>query len=63
MKSNFKKAKSFYKKSEKSSIEKEAFIGEGILINSGEFDNLESHTKASNKIIKFFLLFLTLNIY
>tara|TARA_B100000609_G_scaffold31805_1_gene22881 strand:- start:106 stop:2217 length:2112 start_codon:yes stop_codon:yes gene_type:complete len=40
-------------KNKKSSIEKEAFVGEGILINSGEFDNLESHTEASNKIIKF----------
>ena len=40
-------------KNKKSSIEQEAFVGEGILINSGEFDNLESHTEASNKIVKF----------
>ena len=40
-------------KKRKSSIEEEAFTGEGILINSGEFDNLESHTEASKKIIKF----------
>ena len=40
-------------KKRKSSIEEEAFTDEGILINSGEFDNLESHTEASKKIIKF----------
>jgi leucyl-tRNA synthetase len=40
-------------KNKKSSIEEEAFVGEGILINSGEFDNVKSHTEASKKIIKF----------
>ena len=40
-------------KNKKSSIEKEAFVGEGILINSGEFDNSESHTEASERIIQF----------
>jgi leucyl-tRNA synthetase len=36
----------------KSSIEKEAYVGEGILINSGEFDNLASHNDGSKKIIQ-----------
>tara|TARA_A100000164_G_scaffold248117_1_gene220814 strand:- start:139 stop:2568 length:2430 start_codon:yes stop_codon:yes gene_type:complete len=40
-------------KAKKSSIESEAYIGEGILINSGEFDNLVSHTDGSKKIIQF----------
>jgi leucyl-tRNA synthetase len=40
-------------KNKKSSIEKEAFVGEGILINSGEFDNSESHTEGSERIIQF----------
>src|SRR5210317_776831 len=40
-------------KNKKSSIEQEAFVGEGILINSGEFDNLESHNEALNEIVKF----------
>ena len=40
-------------KNKKSSIKEEAFVGEGILINSGEFDNVKSHTEASKKIIKF----------
>mgnify|MGYP003326645863 CR=1 FL=1 len=39
------------KKSE-SSIEREAYVGGGVLINSGEFDNLESHTEGSKKIIQ-----------
>ena len=40
-------------KNNESSIENEAYIGDGILINSGEFDNLESHTEGSKKIIEF----------
>ena len=40
-------------KNKKSSIEKEAFVGEGVLINSGEFDNLESHTEGSDRVIQF----------
>ncbi len=36
----------------KSSIENEAYVGEGFLINSGEFDNLPSHNDASKKIIQ-----------
>ena len=36
----------------KSSIEKEAFVGEGVLINSGEFDNLASHNDGAKKIIQ-----------
>ena len=40
-------------KNKQSSIEKEAFVGEGVLINSGEFDNLESHTEGSDRVIQF----------
>jgi len=40
-------------KNNESSIENEAYIGDGILINSGEFDNLESHSQGSKKIIEF----------
>ena len=40
-------------KNRESSIEKEAFIGEGILINSGNFDSLKSHTEGSEKIIQY----------
>ena len=40
-------------KNRESSIEKEAFIGEGILINSGDFDSLKSHTEGSEKIIQY----------
>ena len=39
-------------KKSKSSIEREAYVGGGVLINSGEFDNLESHTEGSKKIIQ-----------
>ena len=40
-------------KAKKSSIENEAYVGEGILINSGEFDNLASHNEGSKEIIQF----------
>ena len=40
-------------KNKESSIENEAYVGEGILINSGEFDNLDSHKEGSKKIIQF----------
>ena len=40
-------------KNKKSSIEKEAFVGEGFLINSEEFDNSKSHTEGSERIIHF----------
>jgi len=40
-------------KDKKSSIESEAYVGDGILINSGEFDNLASHNEGSKKIIQF----------
>ena len=39
-------------KKRESSIENEAYVGGGVLINSGEFDNLESHTEGSKKIIQ-----------
>ena len=39
-------------KKRESSIENEAYVGGGVLINSGEFDNLESHSEGSKKIIQ-----------
>ena len=39
-------------KKRESSIENEAYVGGGVLINSGEFNNLESHTEGSKKIIQ-----------
>ncbi len=39
-------------KKRESSIENEAYVGGGVLINSGEFNNLESHTEGSEKIIQ-----------
>tara|TARA_B100000579_G_scaffold265497_1_gene218960 strand:- start:158 stop:2593 length:2436 start_codon:yes stop_codon:yes gene_type:complete len=37
----------------KEDVEKEAYIEEGKLINSGEFDNLNSHIEATEKIIQY----------
>tara|TARA_B100000686_G_scaffold40876_1_gene42193 strand:- start:155 stop:1504 length:1350 start_codon:yes stop_codon:yes gene_type:complete len=37
----------------KEDVEKEAYIEEGKLINSGEFDNLNSHIEATQKIIEY----------
>ena len=37
----------------KKDIEKEAYVGEGVLINSGEFNDLNSHVDASENIITY----------
>ena len=37
----------------KKDIEKEAYVGEGVLINSGEFNDLNSHDDASENIITY----------
>ena len=37
----------------KEDVEEEAYIEEGKLINSGEFDNLNSHIEATQKIIQY----------
>ena len=39
-------------KESQKNVETEAYIEEGVLINSGEFNNLNSHTEASQKIIQ-----------
>ena len=37
----------------KKDVEKEAYVGEGVLINSGDFNDLNSHVDASEKIIHY----------
>ena len=39
-------------KESQKNVETEAYIEEGVLINSGEFNDLNSHTEASQKIIQ-----------
>jgi len=40
-------------KESQKNVETEAYIEEGVLINSGEFNDLNSHTEASQKIIQY----------